>query len=76
MKEPFRARLERLTAEEIHAGAPAIAIMLALTKELERVGIIAAAARDMDHEDLRRARAHSSPRRSTRPDPGTRPPRA
>jgi hypothetical protein len=51
----FRSQLERLTAQQIHAGAPAIAIMLALMKELKRVGRIAAAARDMDHRDLRRA---------------------
>jgi hypothetical protein len=52
----FRAQLERLTAEQIHAGAPAIAIMLAYLEELRRVGIIAAAAHDMTNEDLRRAR--------------------
>lgn len=50
----FRAQLEHLTATEIRAGAPAVAIMLALITELTRVGIIAAAAHDMDHEDARR----------------------
>lgn len=50
----FRAQLEHLTAEQLHAGAPGIAIMLAYLEELRRVGIIVAAAHDMTNEDFRR----------------------
>jgi hypothetical protein len=54
-KPTFRSRLEGLTAEQIHAGAPALAILVALIEEVRRVGFIAAAAHDLDKADLFRA---------------------